>query len=266
MRMTLLTSAALLGLALGPAIAQNSTSSTMSPPAPNAGVGTPEPTNSLPAGAGTSGPRTLPGTNLGTSGARPMAPMPMSPSTAAMPMTPGSTDPGMTGMRPMRGQTRSQAHGAGGQMPHGARMQHGRGMTPASANSGTDTGIDAPRGGEYRGGAGSPLSNTASNTGAGNTRSEIAPRLPDPGSASNTPQAYLAAAQRALSSGRTGAAQEALERAETRLLSRSTEPSMASSPDSAPMVTQIGNARRALAARDTAGARAAINAAMAGGG
>ena len=196
---------------------------------------------------------------------RPMAPM--SPSAAAMPMTPGSTDPGMTGMRPMRGQNRAQAHGAGGQMHHGGqmnhggKMQHGRGMTPASA----DTEADAPRSGEYRGGAGSPLSNTASNTGAANTRSEIAPRFPDPGSASNTPQAYLAAAQRALASGRTGAAQEALERAETRLLSRSTEPSMASSPDSAPMVMQIGNARRALSARDTAGARAAINAAMAGG-
>lgn len=243
MRMTLLTSAALMGLALGSAVAQNSTSSTMSPPAPNAGVGTPEPTNSLPAGAGTSGPRTLPGTNLGTSNARP-------------------TDSGMTGMRPLRGQTHGQAHGAGGQVHPGTRAQHGRGTTPASA----DTGIDAPRGGEYRGGAGSPLSNTASNTGAANTRSEIAPRLPDPGSASNTPQAYLAAAHRALASGRTGAAQEALERAETRLLSRSTEPSMASSPDSGPTVTQIGNARRALAARDTAGARAAINAAMASGG
>lgn len=167
----------------------------------------------------------------------------------------------------MRGQMRGQGHGAGGQMMHrGAPMRHGRGMSPASADGGTDSGIDAPRGGDYRGGAGSPLSNKASNTGAANTRSEIAPRLPDPGSASNTPQAYLAAAQRALSSGRTGAAQEALERAETRLLSRSTEPSMASSPDNGPMVTQIGNARRALGARDTAGARAAINAAMAGGG
>jgi hypothetical protein len=110
------------------------------------------------------------------------------------------------------------------------------------------------------------MSTRASNSTAANTRSEIAPRLPDPAAGANTPQSYLAAAQRALNSGRTGAAQEALERAETRLLSRSTEQSMAGSPDASPMVQQIGEARRALAARDTAAAKSAISAAMSSGG
>lgn len=248
MKKILLMSAALFGAASGAvcgvSYAQNSTSSTMSPPAPNASVGTPNPTNSIPSGAGTA-TRNLPGSEVGTTavGPRPGSAMP------AAGMAP--MDHGMSGVRPMRGQHRQARDG----MP-----AHGRQATPASADA------DAPRGGEYRGGAGSPSSTRASNTTGANTRSEIAPRLPDPAAGANTPQAYLAAAQRALNANRTGAAQEALERAETRLLSRSTDPSMASTPDDAPMVQQIGQARRALAARDTAGAKSAISAAMASGG
>lgn len=240
MRNTLLMSAAMLGLAIGPAFAQNSTSSTMSPPAPNASVGTPEPSNSLPTGAGTAS-RMVPGNNVGTTA--------MSPS-RAMPMSGMPEDQGMTGMHPMRGAMR-----------HG-RMMHGRAGMNGDAGA---TEMDAPRGGEYRGGAGSPRSNRASNIAPSDTRSEIAPRLPDPASANNTPEGYLAAAQRALNSGKTGAAQEALERAETRVLSRSTDPAMAASPADMPMVQQIGQARRALAARDMAGAKSAISAAMATG-
>ena len=126
--------------------------------------------------------------------------------------------------------------------------------------------MDAPATGDYRGGAGSPLSQSASNTTAANTRSEIAPRLPDPAAGGNTPEAYMAAAQRALAAGRTGAAQEALERAETRLLTRSTEPGLAGSPAETPMIRQISDARRALADRDTAGARQALGMAMSDGG
>ena len=134
----------------------------------------------------------------------------------------------------------------------------------APASQAQDTGADAPRTGDYRGGAGSPSSTRASNIDRQDTRSEIAPRLPDPGAAANTPQALLQAAQRALASNRTGAAQEALERAETRVLTRSTDPSAAGTPDSGSMVQSIGAARRALAARDIPGARAAISAALAG--
>ena len=140
--------------------------------------------------------------------------------------------------------------------------------TTSDAGMGSDAGmngqasVDAPPTDAYRGGAGSPRSNHASNIAASDTRSEIAPRLPAPAPASNTPEAYLAAAQSALASGKTGAAQEALERAETRLLSRSTDPSAAASPADMPMVQQIGQARQALATRDIAGARSAIRAAM----
>ncbi len=232
MRKTLLMSAALLALAYGPVLAQNSMSSTQSPPSPNSGQGMPQPSNSIPDTAGTAS-RNLPGDALGTTG--------------------------MPSSRPMASGTDT----TGGHR----RMRHHR-MTTSDAGMGSDAGmsgqasVDAPPTGAYRGGAGSPRSNHASNIAASNTRSDIAPRLPDPATASNTPEAYLAAAQSALASGKTGAAQEALERAETRLLSRSTDPSAAASPADMPMVQQIGQARQALATRDIAGARSAIRAAM----
>ena len=228
MRKTLLMSAALLALAQGPVLAQNSLSSTQSPPAPNSSQGTPQPSNSLPDTAGTA-TRSPAGTDIGTTRT--------SPPPRARPMaSSGGAD--TMGTQPMRG-----------------RMRHHR-MADG------DAGVDAPPTSAYRGGAGSPRSNRASNIGPSDTRSEIAPRLPDPATASNTPEAYLAAAQRALASGRTGAAQEALERAETRLLTRSTEASAAATPADMPMVQQIGQARQALAMRDIAGARSAIRAAL----
>ena len=211
MRKTLLTSAALLALAYGPVLAQNSMSSPQSSPSPYPGQGAPQPGNSLPE-------------------TRPMA-----------------SD--TTGANPMQDR----------------RMRHHR-TAVSDAGMGADTEVNAPPSSTYRGGAGSPRSDHASNISASDTRSEIAPRLPDPATASNTPEAYLAAAQNALASGKTGAAQEALERAETRLLSRSTEPSAAANPADMPMVQQIGRARQALATRDIAGARSAIRAAMGGAG
>lgn len=233
MRKTLLASAALLALAHGPVLAQNSLSSTQYPPAPNSSQGTPQPSNSLPDTAGTA-TRVTPGSDIATTQtSRPRA-RPMASSGAADTM----------GAHPMRG-----------------RMRHHR-MAGGDAGPAGEAGVDAPPTGAYRGGAGSPRSNRASNIAPSDTRSEIAPRLPDPATASNTPEAYLAAAQRALTSGRTGAAQEALERAETRLLTRSTEASAASTPADMPMVQQIGQARQALAARDIPGARSAIRAAL----
>lgn len=243
MRRTLLTTAAMLGFGLGPALAQNTTSSTMSPPSPNASVGTPEPTNALPSGAGTA-TRMMGGNTVATTGAAP-APVPY-----------GAQD--MTGMRPMRGQMRHPA--TAGSYGHAMPAYSG----PATDD--TTASLDAPRSGRYQGGVGSPRSSSASNITPADTRSGIAPRLPNPDAATNTPQSYLQAAQRALASGRTGAAQEALERAETRLLSRSTDPAMASAPADMPMVQQISQARRALATRDLVGARSAIDAAMSSGG
>ena len=225
MRNTLLVTVAILGLASGPLLAQPATPGGSTAGVPGtAGVGSP---------AGSPAPDSMPG--------------------------------GMNGMRPMRGQTRLPA-GTRAAAPAAMKGKPTRGATghAAPASMAQDRGVAVPGTGDYRGGAGSPFSANASNITGQDTRSEMAPRLPDPAAANNSPQAYLAAAQRALASNRTGAAQEALERAETRLLSRSTDPSMAGTPDPAPMVQQIGAARRALAARDMAGARSAISAAMAG--
>ena len=90
----------------------------------------------------------------------------------------------------------------------------------------------------------------------------MSPWLPDPNAPGSSPRDLLMAAQRALNQGKTGAAQEALERAETRVLSRTTDPSMAATPDQTSMVQNIAQARRALGARDTAGAKQAIAMAM----
>lgn len=120
----------------------------------------------------------------------------------------------------------------------------------------------APPTSAYRGGASVPLSQRATNIGSQTGRTEIAPRLPDPQAASNTPEALLRAAQRSLSQNKTGAAQQALEMAETRVLSRTTDPSMANTPDTSVMTQQIGEARRALGAGNRAAAQAAIAAAL----
>lgn len=162
----------------------------------------------------------------------------------------------MTGVRPMHGQAKHA--GPGGTMhakPAKTAVEREAPVRPGSE-------AEATGDREYRGGVGSPLSTTASNTSSANTRSEIAPRLPDPNATSSTPEAYLAAARSALAAGKTGMAQEALERAETRILSRSTEVNMASTPADMPMIQQIGAARQALANRDTKGAQAAIGTAL----
>ncbi len=281
MRKTLMMSVALLGMGTAGAFAQNTTTSGQTPAAPGASSQSVQPSNSLPSGAGNSvGNRA--GNNLGTTstgGTTPMATMPqgtMPQGTmpqGTMPqgtMTQGTMPQGAAGgsampmQSDMAGQPAMRRPGMARRMagPRHARMMRGQRMNPAAdAAAETSDGTAMPTS-AYRGGASVPLSPSASNTTAANTRSTIAPRLPDPAAGSNSPEAYLSAAQRALASGRTGAAQEALERAETRLLSRSTDPSMAGSPDDSAMIQQIGAARRSLANRDTAGARSAIGMAM----
>lgn len=272
MRNALLMSAGLLCLAAVPALAQMSQSptiTTQTPPSPNAQSFTPSPGVSVPAGAATGVvPRS--GDNVGTTQTSPgAAPMMRQPGAAPMATAPMGTAPmegtdrGMTGMRPMRGQ---QQHSQGmhhGEMHHGQGMPH-RGAAQSSRMRGP---AQATGDGAYDGSGGSvPTSTRASNINRGDTRTEYAPRLPNPDAAGSTPEAYLAAADRALAARQTGRAQEALERAETRLLTRSTDPSMANSPDNAPVVQQIAQARQALARGDMAGARQAIRAAQAGAG
>jgi hypothetical protein len=108
-----------------------------------------------------------------------------------------------------------------------------------------------------------PLSDKASNATAGDTSSVIAPRLPTPSVGDDAgPRAFLQAAERALILGRTGEAQEALERAESRLLDRDVAPSRAGEPSAQPLVTTVGNARQALAAGDRDGAMRLITDAL----
>ncbi len=95
-----------------------------------------------------------------------------------------------------------------------------------------------------------PTSNNASNIDRSDTRSPIAPRLPAPGLADgSSPSDFLNAAKSAIQRNRTGEAQEALERAETRLLDRST-PQGANPLDTNPRIQDIRNARDALANGD----------------
>lgn len=231
MRKSLFLSAAMMTLvaggAIGPSFAQSSIGSTQTPASPMSGSQMPQPANSAPAGASTSS-QVAPGSATGT---------------AVMPgaKVAGSAAP----MRPHRSRA-SQSYSKRDTMP--AAVASDDAMAPPTS--------------AYRGGAGSPSSTRASNISAGAGRSDMAPRLPDPNAANNSPEAYLAAAQRSLTQGKTGAAQEALERAETRILSRTTDPSMAAQHDGSMMAQNIAQARRALGNRDVRGAQAAISMAL----
>jgi hypothetical protein len=112
-----------------------------------------------------------------------------------------------------------------------------------------------------------PASAQASNIDGADTHSAIAPHLPRPMVGENAgPDGYLRAADRALAAHKTGAAQQALEMAETRLLDRSTAPDAASRPDQNPRIAAVAAARQDLATKNWAGARASIQQAMAGAG
>ena len=66
-----------------------------------------------------------------------------------------------------------------------------------------------------------PMSTKATHIDKADAGSSISPRLPSPGLGQNaTPDDFLAKAKADVQAGRTGAAQEALEMAETRLLHR----------------------------------------------
>lgn len=112
--------------------------------------------------------------------------------------------------------------------------------------------------------AANPFSLAASNITQTDARSTVAPALPAPPVGDAAPPAsFLEAARAALAGGRTGEAQEALERAETRLLDRSVNSGETQRPDGQGAVVEIGIARSSLALHDRAGAARAIDAAIA---
>ena len=92
----------------------------------------------------------------------------------------------------------------------------------------------------------------------------IGPRLPlAPLPENDSPHAFLQAARSAVERGQTRQAQEALERAETRLLDRPVAMSSAQEPEDRRALLGIGVARQALAAGDRAGTLQAIDDALA---
>ncbi len=108
-----------------------------------------------------------------------------------------------------------------------------------------------------------PVDLRASKIGPADAGNMVAPALPIPAvSVTDSPIDFLRAARSALARGRTGETQEALERAETRLLDDSAGSGIAG-PSSPPGLANVRAARRALAARDRAGATRATDAAIA---
>jgi hypothetical protein len=127
--------------------------------------------------------------------------------------------------------------------------QHNGGLTAEGARPGHSPGE----------GVSEPMSTRASNIGGPGPHSEIAPRLPTPPVGENaTPESYVSAAQQALRRNRTGEAQEALERAETRVLELHQ-----ADQGRIPMMDTLEQARQALGRHDTAGARRILDQAVA---
>jgi len=134
---------------------------------------------------------------------------------------------------------------------------------PASAQpKGSETTMPGVRPGHEPGvGLSYPLSPHASNIGPADTGSTIAPTLPEPDVGENaSPRQLLMAARNALAAGRTGQAQEAMERAQTRLLDRATPLFQTDRPSADPAVARISEALRALGTGDRDGALRALDA------
>ncbi len=111
--------------------------------------------------------------------------------------------------------------------------------------------------------AAAPPSGQASNIAPDDTRSTIAPKLPLPPDGDKLPRQLLLDARAALSHGQSGAAQEALERAETRLLDRG-DPGARHGEQHTRLLQAATEARQALGQRKTAHAIAILDAALGG--
>jgi hypothetical protein len=110
-----------------------------------------------------------------------------------------------------------------------------------------------------------PVSKSASNIDQSTTHSVIAPQLPAPPVGDDaSPHALLQAASQALAANETGMAQESLERAETRMLTRTTAPDQADAPDNSGAVQMVASARMAIAHGDMQTANNDIQQALGG--
>lgn len=98
---------------------------------------------------------------------------------------------------------------------------------------------------------GSSLMQDAGSLMGGASGSALATKLPIPQVTDDSALSYLKAARSALAGGKTGLAQEALERAESRLLTRDVAPSQAGSAISDPSISEISKALQALGSGQT---------------
>jgi hypothetical protein len=121
--------------------------------------------------------------------------------------------------------------------------------TTMAQTAAPDTSNGARPGNVIGSGQSLPTSPHAGNINAAGSPGMIAPRLPTPAiSEDANPRRYLLAAQAALNANHTGMAQESLERAETRVLSRSVVATTMGQPIESALAQQIHGARDALGA------------------
>jgi hypothetical protein len=106
-------------------------------------------------------------------------------------------------------------------------------------------------------------SSQASNIAPSDTHSLIAPKLPLPPGGDGAPRRLMQDARSALARGQTGAAQEALERAETRLLDLG-DPNAPASEQHAQLLQAVTDARQALGLHNPRRAQAILAAALGG--
>ncbi len=125
----------------------------------------------------------------------------------------------------------------------------------------TQPGDGARPGNDIGTGMSLPRSDKAGNINAATTHSDLAPNLPAPAGVDSVHDLLMIARQ-ALAANQTGAAQEALERAESRALDRDIAPGTERIPDQNPQVAAIAQARDALANNNLRGAIAIVDAAL----
>jgi hypothetical protein len=177
---------------------------------------------------------------------------------SAVPPSPGELPPPPGGYPVPPGYPAQPAPAPSAAVPPGGMGVPGG--LPAGANPVTG----ARPGNEIGTGQSLPLSSQASNIDGATTRSPIAPRLPTPTAGDDaTIRQYLMNARDALAAGRTGEGQEALERAETRMLDRSVAPEQVRDTIHGPGIEDVSAARRALAGGNVQAALQVIDAALA---
>jgi hypothetical protein len=131
-------------------------------------------------------------------------------------------------------------------------------VTPQGVPPGANPETGARPGNEIGTKSSLPAGNRASNINEENKRSDIAPNLPTPRAGDDASASqYLQDAQTSLNQGRTGEAQEALERAQTRLLE-----DQQAGKSSGDLIQRISDARQALGSHDQARAEELISGAL----